>query len=66
VRARGCSKIVFKLGVHFGEFDPAQIYAIERCNFEELEKLYKEILGKVWLIRFLEELNDLFKKGGEL
>jgi hypothetical protein len=35
-----------------------QLYTIEKCDFEKLEKLFKEIVEKVGLIRFLEELED--------
>jgi hypothetical protein len=55
---KGCGEITFNLYQLPNRDTPMQLYTIEKCNLEELEKLFKEIVEKVGLIRFLEELED--------
>lgn len=55
---KGCGEIVFNVGAPTGDFIPMKLYSIERCNFEELENLYKDIVSRVRLLKLLEELND--------
>jgi hypothetical protein len=55
---KGCGEIIFNLLMPSEAFYPMQVYSIEKCGFEELENLYKNIIGKAQFIRYVEEYED--------